>query len=113
MHVKSLVQHYNKSVVNLNESITSQGKTFQYQLLVAPEMSKLEILALRLYSGPMFARYNSVCRQKQHGVFSTTIWVINSGLVKLARITKATRVWRGVKGRLPGMHTRTCDVRGA
>jgi hypothetical protein len=56
-----------------------------------------------MLAGPMFGRYNNgVCRQRKHGVYSTTIWVMNSGLLKLARVTRAATVWRGVAGRLPG-----------
>jgi hypothetical protein len=126
--LKKAVGQYNCCITNLNKSLQDARKAFQLQLLVVPEMKALEALRLRLYSGtfesvvylykkcghvlhflqwlgigPMFNRYNNgVCRQRKHGVYSTTIWVMNSGLLKLACVTRAATVWRGVAGRLPG-----------
>ena len=79
-----------------------------------------EIIGLRLYTGPMFDLYNGVLRawgnvsrrgytRKGSGVspdhslsvkhaFTTTLHVINSGLLKLSRIQPAVRIYRGMSG---------------
>jgi hypothetical protein len=128
---RKLFKQYNSVASEVNTQLAMMAKSFRLQLLMEPELTTLEVVGLRsiyhhytitipslyhhyivtippyiitirLYSGPMFNRYNNgVCRARKHGVYSTTIWVINSGLIKLARITKATTVWRGVKGKLP------------
>ena len=99
---KGLFAEYNMIAGRINGQLGERRSPQRLQLLVVPELSALEVIGLRLYTGPMFNRYNNgVCRQRKHGVYATTIWVINSGLVKLARVTKATTVWRGVKGKLP------------
>jgi hypothetical protein len=86
---------------------------------------KEEFLGARLYTGPMFEKYNLVYRggalQNESGAFiqvdfmknkfkefckgnryTTTIWVINSALIKHSKLTKANIVYRGITGgRLP------------
>ena len=97
-----------------------------------PEMTLAEAMGLRLYTGPLFVKYNSVLRglnsevgflQKQlvglccaAGVseqlgkisfvqakdkvnrYTTTLHVINSGIVKTSKLTFASKVYRGVSG---------------
>lgn len=72
----------------------------------------------RLYTGPMFVKYNAVLRGKQrnapefaigrmHGLcgappetnlYTTTLHVINTALVALSCCTKITKVYRGMSG---------------
>lgn len=76
---------------------------------------KEEIIALRLYSGPMFYKYNSILRSfavaknnintsdPHTNRFVTTIHCIVSGIIKLSRIMKIPRnrrVYRGLGGML-------------
>jgi hypothetical protein len=75
------------------------------------EVMKEEVIALRLYTGPLYAKYNLVLRAcgegapaslKQHyarickrNKYTTTLHVINSSIVKLAT---ANTVYRGISG---------------
>ena len=99
-----------------------------------PEMTLEEAVGLRLYTGPLFVKYNSVLRglnskvgflQKQLvglccaaegseqldagdidfvqakdkvNRYTTTLHVINSGIVKTSKLTFASKVYRGVSG---------------
>merc|ERR1719350_2401272 len=75
-----------------------------------------EVVGVRLYTGPMFEKYNAVNRggalnteqvpfmKKQFedkcrgNRYTTTIHVINSALIKLSKLQKAETVYRGVEG---------------
>ena len=77
---------------------------------VAPEdweaikLTPAEIIALRLYTGPCYILYNKVLRAKGEGScagkFTTTIHLINSGILKLARLQELKIVYRGIGGRI-------------
>ena len=72
-----------------------------------------EVIALRLYTGPMFSLYNGVLRawgnadkpgfvprgphagMDVRGMFTTTIHAVNSGVLKLSRLQPALSVFRG------------------
>lgn len=58
----------------------------------------VEVLGLRLYTGPMYVHYNGVLRREAKHVYVTTIHTINSAIVKLGKRTKPTTVYRGVVG---------------
>jgi len=74
-----------------------------------------EILALRLYSGPMYMKYNSLLRGLPHDMlqklkgnkYTTTIHLILSGILKLSKVQRIPQdrlVYRGLGGRkLPKM----------
>ena len=84
-------------------------------------LQKWEVIALRLYTGPMFRWYNSVLRffgephdatrapfdsykargNSENCPFVTTIHVLNSAILKLSRQQPAQKVFRGTKGLLP------------
>ena len=57
-----------------------------------------EVAGIRLYTGPMYAKYNGTLRTKSRGAYVTTLHAINSGIVKLSKQTKACTVYRGVSG---------------
>ena len=68
-----------------------------------------EVVSARLYTGPMFVKYNDLLRGfgaalegcKGNAYVSTTHG-INSAVVKMSKITRATKVYRGMTGgRLP------------
>ena len=77
-----------------------------------------ELIAARLYTGPMFVKYNGVLRGVSEGappffqtrlkelcvgnLYTATLHVINGALVSLSQLTVAHKVYRGVAGgRLP------------
>ena len=75
------------------------------------EMIVEELVAGRLYTGPMYMKYNGVLRSKSKIEFLmknakdlckgndyvTTIHACNSCVLKLSKLTKAGKVWRGIK----------------
>jgi hypothetical protein len=70
-----------------------------------------ELVGGRLYTGPMYIKYNTILRSKTNDVaviknakelckgnnYVTTIHAINSCVIKLSKLTKAGKVWRGIK----------------
>ena len=81
--------------------------------LVAKECARLETLEViggRLYTGPMFTKYNNVLRAHSGvpifrvwneeyncgNTYATTIHAINSCIIKLSRLQKVCKVWRGM-----------------
>ena len=75
------------------------------------EMIVEELVGGRLYTGPMYVKYNTVLRSKTNdrvvvqlakdltkgNGYATTIHAINSCVIKLSKLTKAGKVWRGIK----------------
>ena len=73
-----------------------------------------ELIALRLYTGPMFVYYNGTLRamggnqgivargpdkgRSVQGKFVSSIHAINSGLIKLSRLQPCCYIYRGVNG---------------
>ena len=80
-------------------------------------MSEVEVGGLRMYTGPCAFLYNARLRamgtggvvafgiakgQRPTGRFTTTLHVVNSGMIKLSRLQPACKIYRGVHGmRLP------------
>ena len=75
-----------------------------------------EFIGARLYTGPMFQKYNArlrACTMNQHMInqyqklcgsntYTTTLHAINSAIVKLGKVSAALTVYRGVSdGALP------------
>ena len=67
--------------------------------VLAAGLLDVEVLALRLWSGPMYYPYNAVLRSGTHGQFTTTLHVLVSAIIKLARIGTPEVVYRGLSGR--------------
>ena len=75
------------------------------------EMILEEMIGGRLYTGPMYIKYNTVLRSKtsdaamlklhkdlnKNNGYPTTIHAINSCVIKMSKLTKAGKVWRGIK----------------
>lgn len=73
-----------------------------------------EVIGARLYTGPMYVKYNTVLRaagenapaqlKKEAGIlcmrnkYTTTLHIINSAVLKLGKLTKAGTVYRGLSG---------------
>eukprot|EP00960_Hanusia_phi_P065872 766240-Hanusia_phi.AAC.1 len=84
--------------------------------VVKAGLIKEEVLALQLYTGPMFVKYNAVLRNPasmnvgpppddfvalRGNKYTTTIFCIVSGIIKLSRVTELPRdrvVYRGFHG---------------
>ena len=81
--------------------------------LSQPEVIKDEAIAVRLYTGPMFLKYNGVLRGLQSKLpffvqrferlcrgnrYTTTLHALNSAIIKLSKLTVACNVYRGVSG---------------
>ena len=89
-------------IVQYND-LVRHAKIQELQLLVVNELQRLEVVCIRLYSGPMFKRYNETARWQKKGVYATTIALTSSAQIKLSKICKACRVYRGIcGGQLPG-----------
>jgi hypothetical protein len=83
--------------------------------LSQPQVQLEELLGCRLYTGPMYVKYNGVLRalqipemkpmleqMMQGNKYTTTLHTINSGIVKMSKLTVAAKVYRGVSnGKLP------------
>jgi hypothetical protein len=107
-----------------------EARNGQLRALRQPELLVDELLAARLYTGPVFAKYNGVLRGLQSKVpifrerfealcmgnrYTTTLHAIASAVVKLSQLTVARHVYRGVSGgKLPAALRRrsTHGVRG-
>ena len=89
------------------------------RLIVAGEqaLSLMEFFSLRLYTGPMFVKYNAVLRGASSGAveffarafadlclgnrYALTLQVCSASILKLGKISKATMVYRAPGGALP------------
>ena len=113
-----------------------EGKNARLRELTEPPLEMAEMTGARLYTGPMFIKYNGVLRgldsdvaflkdtmvklccatdvamrysngevayevaRKQLNTYTTSLHAINSAIVKLSKLTVATKVYRGVGGRV-------------
>ncbi|KAK3240601.1 hypothetical protein CYMTET_49568 [Cymbomonas tetramitiformis] len=93
----ALLDDYLKKMKAINEKLAAAEHV---------PLRREEIIALRLYTGPMFTTYNSLLRKVLNGEVYTgnryvnTIIAINSGILKLSKIQKAVKVFRGLSGRV-------------
>jgi len=84
-------------------------KNRELQALREPKLLLDEAIGARLYTGPMFAKYNDLLRNFGRHLdgclgnrYVTTTHVINSCIVKTSKLTQVARVYRGVaSGVLP------------
>ena len=47
----------------------------------------------------MYVHYNGTLRKRTKGAYVTTLHAINSAVIKLGKLTQATRVFRGIGGK--------------
>ena len=103
------------------QSIAQMEKEINPKLVKVgqPPLTEEELVAGRLYTGPMYFKYNAVLRQftgdpflvdawkkacgpAPYNNYVSTIHAINSCVIKLCKLTKAGKVWRGTcYGKLP------------
>jgi hypothetical protein len=85
----------------------------QRKQVALARLLKMEVIALRLYTGPMFVLYNAVLRgfpekdveclkdtEGKENRYETTIFAITSGITKLSKVSdipKDRRLYRGVR----------------
>ena len=88
-----------------------------------PPVTREEFYGARLYTSPMYLKYNAVLRGRQFesvrpafealcdgNLYATTLHCINSAIIKLSKLTKADKVYRGVSG---GVLPESCRVSNA
>ena len=90
-----------------------EARNAQLRAQLQPELLDVELLAARMYTGPVFTKYNGVLRGLQSKVpsfrerfeklclgnrYTTTLHAINSAVVKLGKLQPARKVYRGLKG---------------
>jgi ribosomal protein L29 len=91
----------------------------------AAALNKFEVIAVRLYTGPMYTKYNGVLRERHRrsstdsnpsSSYVTTLHALSSGIIKLAKTEKPCTVFRGLaKCTLPKRFwekDKTSNVRG-
>ncbi len=100
--LKSLDEYMEVMEVECNQKLRKAGHS---------ELIREELVGGRLYTGPMYTKYNTVLRSKSRdkylvelaanltlgNEYVTTIHAINSCVLKLSKLTKAGKVWRGIK----------------
>lgn len=57
-------------------------------------LTREEVIAIRLYTGPMSEWYNATLRGKRKDEFTATIHAMNSAIVKLSKLQRAATVFR-------------------
>ena len=92
-----------------------EEKNMQLRRMGEPCLLLEEAITARLYTGPMFIKYNAVLRGLNTTVpflrdqltrlccentYTTSIHCINSIVIKLGKLTLATKVFRGISGRV-------------
>ena len=80
-------------------------KNVELRSLGEPELLHEEGVGARLYTGPMYVKYDAILRGFGPALngckgnrYVTTIHAINSAIVKASKLTKAAKVYRGVSG---------------
>ena len=98
------------ALASLLEAMASKNKALG-ECGYAPLMEE-EVVGGRLYTGPMFTKYNTVLRShsgveyfrklnsemNRGNTYATTIHAINSCVIKLSRLQSVKSVWRGMSG---------------
>jgi len=106
--------------------VVSFEELMEHETVKKAGLRKEEVVALKLYTGPMFCLYNAVLRdfpastvELLHGnTYTTTIYCIVSGIIKLSNVMKLPEnrtVYRGLGGlELPEAFVKTDEhgVRG-
>jgi len=95
-------------------------KNQELRLIKERELLLEEVICLRLYTGPLFEKYNAVNRgvgkeskfmfdkfvslcggaeeKEAPNTYTTTIHVLTSGLIKVSKLSKAVDLFRGMSG---------------
>ena len=85
------------------------------EVAVKAGLQRAEVVAARLYTGPMYQHYNRILRNGERGKYLYTIHGFASCIIKLSRIRHISKVYRGLKGSiLPKelLDPDECGVRG-
>ena len=97
-------EYFEAELKRKNEELSKLGQ---------PEVCREEFVGARLYTGPMYLKYNAVLRGLQFkdtdwgeafedlclgNKYTTTLHCINSVIIKLSKLAKAAKVYRGLSG---------------
>jgi len=81
---------------------TSMEELLQAHATREARLTLEELIALRLYTGPMYEQYNSVMRRRpENPPYRNTMLMLMSGIVKLSQVTAITpdrKTYRGLTG---------------
>ena len=62
-------------------------------------LTDVECIMLRLWTGPMYTKYSQILRDGVKGKFQTSCHALNSGILKISRVSREGTVYRGLSGR--------------
>ena len=62
-------------------------------------ITDVEYIMLRLWTGPMYTKYSQILRDGVKGKFQTSCHALNSGILKISRVSREGTVYRGLSGR--------------
>jgi hypothetical protein len=79
------------------------GKNAQLRQIQAPEVVEEEVAAGCLYSGCMYSKYINVLQSREAvtNKFTTTIFLINSLILKLSKLSEYTKLYKCLSDPLP------------
>lgn len=86
-----------------------------HEISVKADLTEAEVVAARLYTGPMYAKYNTVLRNPAScgdEKYMYTIHAISSCIIKLSRFHKIANLYRGIKGHVLPPSFLECDEYG-
>eukprot|EP00965_Chrysotila_dentata_P262032 6214451-Pleurochrysis_carterae.AAC.1 len=81
--------------------VVEQELNVKLHAMGEPVLIEAEVAGARLYTGPMYVLYNGVLRNPPADgcvLYVTTLHAINSCVIKVSKLTKATKVYRGMVG---------------
>ena len=90
-----------KQRVILERRIVTVKELMESEISTKAELTEAEVVAARLYTGPMFKLYNEILRNPQgpgRQSFVYTIHAFASCIVKLSRVHQISTLYRGIKG---------------
>lgn len=102
-----------------------QSRNADLKLIGQPSVGREEFIGARLYTGPLYLKYNAVLRGLQFSFakssfdqlcagnkYTNTLHALNSAIIKLSKLTKAAKVYRGVSGGVLPDACRVCNSYG-
>ena len=81
------------------------GRNAELEALGEPPLTLQEVLGGRLYTGPLFVKYNAILRgfgvalsSCKGNPYTSSLHAINSCIVKTGKLSQAAKVYRGISG---------------
>ena len=69
------------------------------RLVYRSGLTEAELIMLRLWTGPMYIKYSQILRGGIKGRFQTSLHALNSGILKISRVSPEGTIYRGLSGR--------------